>query len=666
MSRFIKFSVRLRGLSSRFGSLILLFQRSPLVQMLFPEARILGGAGLGEVTLWTVATVAGLGAYDTVAGATVVAQVSPVLNSVSVPAASGSSMVFLFQCTGAPGAPGSWTVTGTLPAGLVHANAKSSSTDSITGTPTQTGSFPITVKAWRYTNYSGESYSKNFTLVVDTAIITTQPVSDLIKSGTTKTLSVVGALGTGSSLSYQWYRGASPVTTTPISGATLASYTTPALTASTNYWVRVTRKGVVSTPVANTAYTVFANSSTATIGMAVAPSITANPSALTINSGATATLSVTASGTAPLTYQWYQGASGVTTSPLLNATSASFTSPALTTSTSYWVRVTNISSSVNSSAAAVTVNQPATITSNPSAVTINSGATATLSVTASGTAPLTYQWYQGASGVTTSPLLNATSASFTSPALTTGTSYWVRVTNPSGSVNSSAAAVTISQPVSITSNPSGVTINSGATATLSVTASGTAPLTYQWYQGASGVTTSPLLNATSASFTSPALTTSTSYWVRVTNPSGSVNSSAAMVTVIDTFASWQGTYFNGIQLANPLVSGTAADPDGDGISNEKEYIFGLSPLTAGPSPSPVASLLNDRFVIDFLAKAAGGSGYAGKTRYYTIETSDTIGAGSWTELVGYTNILGTGQEVHYTIPVGGPRKFYRLRVWLLP
>ena len=85
------------------------------------------------------------------------------------------------------------------------------------------------------------------------------------------------------------------------------------------------------------------------------PSITAQPQSTTINSGSSASLSVTATGTGPLSYQWYVGASGNTASPISGATGPSITvSPASTTS--YWVRVSNACGSANSATATVTVN----------------------------------------------------------------------------------------------------------------------------------------------------------------------------------------------------------------------------------------------------------------------------------------------------------------------
>lgn len=84
------------------------------------------------------------------------------------------------------------------------------------------------------------------------------------------------------------------------------------------------------------------------------------------------------------------------------------------------------------------------ITVEPISQTIASGATAALSVAATGTPTLTYQWYVGASGTTTSPISGATSSSYTTAALTMTTSYWVRVSNGAGSDDSATATISIS------------------------------------------------------------------------------------------------------------------------------------------------------------------------------------------------------------------------------
>ncbi len=67
-------------------------------------------------------------------------------------------------------------------------------------------------------------------------VVSLQPSSSSIFAGQMVTLNV-SASGTG--LSYQWYQGNSDDTSASVAGATSASFTTPPLTASTNYWVMV-------------------------------------------------------------------------------------------------------------------------------------------------------------------------------------------------------------------------------------------------------------------------------------------------------------------------------------------------------------------------------------------------------------------------------------------
>jgi hypothetical protein len=100
----------------------------------------------------------------------------------------------------------------------------------------------------------------------------------------------------------------------------------------------------------------------------------------------------------------------------------------------------------------------------------------------------------------------------------------VRAVYPGGSCSTCT-------PPAITSQPPSPTIPAGSSVTLGVGATGTAPLSYQWYVGTSGNTASPINGAVGSSLTvSPSSTTS--YWVRVTNACGSANSTTATVTVV--------------------------------------------------------------------------------------------------------------------------------------
>lgn len=176
-----------------------------------------------------------------------------------------------------------------------------------------------------------------------------------------------------------------------------------------------------------------------------------------------------------------------------------------------------------------------TITTQPANQTVAAGATATFSVAAAGTAPLSYQWKKGGTAIT-----GATSASYTTPATVpgdNGSSFTVTVTNAAGSITSSAAVLTVTtQAPAITTQPANQFVLAGATATFSVTATGTAPLSYQWKKNGVDITT----GGTSATYTTPATVvgdSGSSFTVTVTNTAGSVTSSAATLTVSPLAAS---------------------------------------------------------------------------------------------------------------------------------
>src|SRR5258707_11700167 len=135
-----------------------------------------------------------------------------------------------------------------------------------------------------------------------------------------------------------------------------------------------------------------------------------------------------------------------------------------------------------------------------------SGSTTTVWATATGT-NLTYQWYVGTSGNTTTPVSAAMSSALTFVPQNT-ISYWVRVSGMCGTpVNSTTMVVNVCAPPSITTQPQSTIIFSGGTATLSVSASETTSqaVTYQWYRGATGDTSNSIPMATSTTFTTPAL-----------------------------------------------------------------------------------------------------------------------------------------------------------------
>ncbi|MFL6248507.1 MAG: matrixin family metalloprotease, partial [Thermoanaerobaculia bacterium] len=127
--------------------------------------------------------------------------------------------------------------------------------------------------------------------------------------------------------------------------------------------------------------------------------------------------------------------------------------------------------------------------------TIFSGQTRTLSVTANGSTPFTYHWYQGQSGDTSTPV-GTDSSQYTTPALTETTSYWVKVSacTPAISVPSGTIAVSVQEcpTPEITTQPQNKNIAPNTTATLTVVAAGGSPFSYQWYRGEAGNTSNPV------------------------------------------------------------------------------------------------------------------------------------------------------------------------------
>jgi hypothetical protein len=172
------------------------------------------------------------------------------------------------------------------------------------------------------------------------------------------------------------------------------------------------------------------------------PSITQQPGGLTITSGSSAFLSVTATGTPALTYQWFAGSTGNTAAPVNGGTGAAITvGPAVTTS--YWVRVTGQCLPVaDSNAATVIVNVSCSapqIVDQPRNQTAFTGTTVTLTVGVIGTTP-TITWFQGAKGITSTPV--GSGQTIASPVLTQTTQFWARIANTCGSVDSDAATIT--------------------------------------------------------------------------------------------------------------------------------------------------------------------------------------------------------------------------------
>jgi hypothetical protein len=227
-----------------------------------------------------------------------------------------------------------------------------------------------------------------------------------------------------------------------------------------------------------------------------APAIVSTSGGGTISSGQSTTLTVNATGSATLSYQWYDGVSGNTATPV-GTNSATYNTGPLTSAKNYWVKVTNSCGTASSNTISVTpaVCVAPALTSQPQSQSIQSGTSAALSVTNNGTQPFFYQWYIGQSPNTASPIDGETNRTYTTPALTQTTSYWVRVGNNCGTVDSANALITIlggngCNKAVFTAQPANTSIANGARATLFASAQDAT--TYDWFKGAPGDTSTPV------------------------------------------------------------------------------------------------------------------------------------------------------------------------------
>lgn len=392
-------------------------------------------------------------------------------------------------------------------------------TPTLTATPTTNTTYWVRVSGCNSTfaNSSAVAVTVNPVTCVPPSI-TDQPQNRNITEGGS-TFLTVGVSGTPP-LSFEWFVGTPPNTSTPTGTNTNAISVQPNVT--TSYWVRV--RGACDPPA-------LSNAGVVTVTPASCPDITVGTPTATKQGNGTYLLDVTASsGTRPLTYQWFQG--NAPNSGTFIGEGKQLSVPAPATPTSYWVRVSNDCQKSANSAVVVTITPcDLLITATTDDQSISSGGSASLSVGFTSSTPATVKWYRGASGDKSNEV--GTGLTFNTGPLTATTQFWAGVTNGCGEQATRTITITVgacNKPAILTLSPASPSATIGQTVTLSVNASGTATLHYEWYEGPAG-NTSKKVGSDAPSFKTPALLANAKYWVKVLNSCGDASSPTINIEV---------------------------------------------------------------------------------------------------------------------------------------
>ena len=358
-----------------------------------------------------------------------------------------------------------------------------------------------------------------------------------ICSGNSTTLTASGG-STGSGCSYQWYSGGCS------SGSVLGtgSSITVSPTSNTTYYVR----RVGNSPCSNTTGCTSVTVSVST--PPIAPTGITSSNGTTIYSGNSTTLTATGgSEGSGCSYQWGTGSCG---SNIISGQTSSSIPASPNTTTTYWVR--RVGTSPCNSITTTCATQNITVTTAPIAPTIttpflpngiiNTSYSETL--TATGTTPIT--WIQTNGSLPDGLSLGQNTGVISGKPNTAGTfNFTVQATNIAGN-NTKALSITIgtsaiAPTITTTSLPNGTI---GSIYNQSLTATGTAPITWSYYSGnlPSGLSLDQNTGVISGT---PTTAGTFNFTVQATNTIGSdtknlsiiVNPSGSFISVTDVIIS---------------------------------------------------------------------------------------------------------------------------------
>lgn len=185
--------------------------------------------------------------------------------------------------------------------------------------------------------------------------------------------------------------------------------------------------------------------------------------------------------------------------------------------------------------------------------------------------------------------------------------------------------------------------------------------------GAQGLPPGLSLNATTGALTgTPTASGIYAVTLSATNSLTTTRLTYELTVGTRSLAAWRAAYFTSPQLADAAISGSGADPDGDGVPNVFEYINGRDPWTRDGA-LPAALIVNGFITIEF-ERLRAGSGWVAVPEY--SENLGTWQRGApWLEVASVTIIDSRRERVAIRASANGtvaPRRFLRLVAEPLP
>lgn len=367
-------------------------------------------------------------------------------------------------------------------------------------------------------NGSKQIYSNFVNIWVAAAVkpisISQQPQSRTVSSGEAFNISAFAT--SEAPLSYQWYKDGAI-----IPGATASVYS------KANS--QLSDSGLYRVLISNSTSKQTSHSAAITVNKAEqALEITQQPSSQSISEGDTLSLTAHAIGAGSISYQWQKNGSLI---PGAISSSYTLSNSKPQDTGSYRVTVSNGTKQINSDFVNVWVTElveAISISQQPQPQVIPEGNDAKLTVLANGDGFIRYQWRKN--GI---KLANAFSASLSITSVSQADSgiYDVLVSNSQGSVTSSPASISVLDmhiPVMITHQAQSQSVLSETPFTLSVSASGDAPISYQWFLDGNAIDSA---NSAQYQVQSARAADQGNYTVLVSNPSSSEFSEPAFIAV---------------------------------------------------------------------------------------------------------------------------------------